>query len=252
MNLSYEDACARYRRFFDCQHVSATTQSFPAAHIAPNATVLIPLAIILGPLSPVDAFVLREEFSDISTGQLQILAHSQLELVTEHVHKIGPAIWPTSFVYTDSGVTHTQEVHAFDLSNLYTVDRSWEMGSCPHLFFGCADAVHYVGELFARALGVQESASFVVPPVVERLLIAELETEVTTIASLSINSSPVAENITLNEGQSFLVHVSPGDKVTLNGSYRPLPRAGQIFPDPWRRNTLIREWLNPFAHSTGQ
>ncbi len=252
MNAMHESGGERYRRFFDCQHGQATITPLPAAPIAPNATILIPIAILLGPLSPVDGLVLREEWSDISTGQSQVVRHSQLEQLTEHVHKIGPAIWPTSFAYTDGGIVHTQEVHSFDLSNLYTVDRGWEMGSCPHLFFEGPDTANYVGELFARAPGIQESASFVVPPAVERLLIAELKTEVTTIASLSINSSLVAENVTLNKGQSFLIHVRPEDEVTLNGSYRPLPRAGQMFPDPWRRNTLIHEWLNPFAHSTGQ
>jgi hypothetical protein len=243
MNLIDESAGERYRRFFDCQHAQATTVSFPAAPIAPNATVLIPLAILLGPLSPVDGFVFHEECSDISTGQLQVVAHSQLEQLTEHVHKMGHAIWPTSFEYMDSGVVHTQEVHSFDLSNLYTVDRYWEMGSCPHLFFGGRDAAHYVGELFARAPGIQESAFCIVPPAVERLLIAELETEVTTIASLSINSSLVANNVTLKEGESFVTPVSPGDEVTIIGSYWPLSQAGQISPDPWRRNTLVRERL---------
>ena len=135
-----------------------------------------------------------------------------------------------------------QLIHEFDLSNLYTIGRFWEAGSCPHLF-GCAvegRSVRYLGELFARQPGRSQTERVIVPEGTTALLIAELEQESTTIERVRVNGRLYSSVIFLNKGDTVELAVRSGDAIELTGFYTARHSG---LPDPWLRNSVVHEFM---------
>ena len=215
----------------------------PAAPLPQGATLLAPIATLLGPMTNINPVTLSEKREDLPSRQRQIIAHQDLAAVHEETSLIGPAFWPRSLRIRGSSTTLEQPIHEFDLSNLYTIDRFWEAGSCPHLFATTPDSrfPRYLGELFARQAGRSQTERVIVPAGIRALVIAELETERTTIEEIRVNETRRISLVDLERGDVLWVPVEPGDVVDLRGYYTA---AGETAPDPWLRNCIIGEFMS--------
>lgn len=226
-------------------------QRLPLTPILPGQSILVPLASLLGPLDMNPPRGTSHAINDLKTGQVQETEHANYSSVVRHTAIIGPAIWPQSFQVELNELPVEQPVHKFDLSNLYTIDRFWECGSCPHLFLVDYNGQpHYQGELFAKTPFMAQSCNIVVPPNVQKCIVAELEAERTFIESIYINGFLTAENCKLDQGEKIILDVGNGDQVTFHGRYEPGRSDLSINPNPILRNNSICSFLKQFNQLT--
>ena len=244
----YEPSGAGYREFSSSlspDHHNST-EAFPAAPLLPGATVLIPVATLLGPIENISSDSTFKERSDLSTSQVQIVSHEDLSASYPSTAMIGPVLWPKSIDLQVGQLKQEQQIHEFNLSNLYSIHRYWEMGSCPHLFSITkgTSSPKYLRELFARRPGKAQTERIMVPAKTSSLLIAELEFEQTVIEEILVNGNLFLRDATLGKGALVWVPAQPGDVVELTGYY--VTRASSP-TDPWLRNLLIQEFLEQAA-----
>ena len=239
-----------YRSFFERSGPQPFAHDLPASALPPDGTILYPVATLLGPLSPGRETAQRTESSDLSTGEVQTLEHADFSQLTESIHKLGPAEWP-SLIGIGPTANRGQAVHDFDLENLYAIDRFWECGSCPHLFFRRSHdrSLVYAGPLFGRAAGLRQNHTFRIPAYACQLVIAELEPEQTVVSSLAINSQEVTAQLCLAQGDSAVFDVKPGDHVSLEGHYFVGERVADRQPDPWQRNLAVAAYLTKMSEA---
>ena len=240
----YEPAGAGYREFSSSlghDHHNST-DALPSAPLLPGATMLFPVATLLGPIENIGSESTFEERSDLPTRQVQVVSHEDLSASHASTALIGPVFWPKSIHFQVGPSKQEQQIHEFNLSHLYSIRRYWEMGSCPHLFSitNGTGPPKYLRELFARQPGKAQTERIKVSADTDSLLIAELELEQTIIAEILVNGRPFLRNATLNKGALVWVPVQPGDVVELTGYY--VARAASP-TDPWLRNSLIQEFL---------
>jgi hypothetical protein len=234
-----------FRGFFERRGVGRCAHRLPGAPLPPGATIVFPVATLLGPLCPVDTSALHEQAHDISTGEFQTVAHCDLGNHTENVHKIGPAAWPAEMTL-NMGTAIPQQIHDFNLGNLYLINRSWRCGSCPHVLLrqSGSSRLTYVGQLFGKAAGLLQREAFVVPEGVDQVVVAELEHETTRLASAIRNAEWLAREVTLQTGDTLRICVTAGDEVEFEGFY--CNNEGQPLrdSDPWSRNLVVFKYLN--------
>lgn len=240
-----------YRGFADTQTSELISIGLPRVKLMPNETVLMPVATILGPLGDDEFGSTRSEFKDISTGEVQTLVHAKGAELASHISAVGPSFSPVYLTIEDHGLEHSQEVHEFDLGNLYVVDRFWECGSCPHLFVEMADgSLTYMGALWAReALQVQTQA-LTMPIDAVAIVLAELEQETTQIIRIGSGSRALAENVSIQHGETFRAKVEPGERLEFVGYYAPSCGNTTAENDPWRKNVVVGEFMRT-QHSSG-
>lgn len=212
-------------------------QRVPMARLPAEATLLLPVATLAGPLEYVEPTTRSEVSSTTLEDQDQIVCHEDLSSAASAIGVVGPSFWACE-VLTGAGA---QSVHGFDPSNLYTVTRYWGMGSCPHLFVSDGGKLAYIRELFVETPGQSNSESYVVSPNAVAVVIAELEHETTHIEAVHINGIQVLHSLVLERGDHLEIEVRGGDIIQFTGYYvsdhPPRPR-------PWTKNTVI----SAFAH----
>jgi len=222
----------------------------PRMPLPPGATVVIPLATALGPIRDISFHAFRTEYRDVTTGECEIVSHCSGEELIHQTALIGTALWPISLEYNDFGTQRRQEIHELDLTNMYTINRSWECGCCSHWFLERNDStLAYGGELWAAAPDFLHVCTITVPDGVRALLIAELQNEVTHVAEVSVASRTAIRDRLLMQGQSLRITVNPGDLVSLKGYYVPDASARNRGIDPWRKNRLVLQFMNPSSPS---
>jgi hypothetical protein len=238
---------AGYRRITARKSPSVEEIALPRMPLAVGATALIPVAVIMGPIGERSVETMRSESRDVETGEVQAISHcNDADFLISQLGALGPSLWPRSFQFNEAGMPGRQEVHQLDLSNLYTIDRYWEAGCCPHLFLEqFVDAsLMYWGELWARAPELVQASSLEVPDGVSALLLAELEFESTHVEEICVNSRVVVGRCILRRGQQLRVPVKPGDSVQLVGYYIPNPSVRDRKPDPWWKNVVITQFMS--------
>jgi hypothetical protein len=220
--------------------------SLPRTSIAPGSDVIIPVSALLGPFHRAKP---RKEFFEEGTypkerGQRQVtqfVSYSQRQ--REQFCVWGPALYPTAFLLTNNELSIRQEIHKFDLTRTYAVNRFWEMGSCPHLFFEVSDGPPiYWGELFARKPETVIEENITVPNSAVKATVAELEQETTHILVAKVGKLLVVQDVTLETGQAITFPVRPEEQIYISGSYSPHCTEG-LKPQPWRRNEIVSDWL---------
>jgi hypothetical protein len=216
----------------------------PAAPIEPGATVIIPLGAALGPLSKVEEQAWSRVDSDVTRrGPVQLVQHSGTQQIRSHA-LVGPFLWPKGIYVASSGEKVHQEVHELDLSNVYVIDRYWEIGCCPHLFLVHDDSrLIYGGPLLASGRSQSTVSTFTVPTDVTTVVIAELEDEVTRLDALWLDGELLVAPRTLNRGRVFRIAVSAGMVVRLMGSYEPSREWSAVSNDAHRRAMLVDEFI---------
>ena len=237
---------AGYRPITARKPPSVKDISLPRMPLAVGATAVIPVATILGPMGEKPVDTMRTESRDVPSGEVQETTHCDAADLLGHLALIGPSLWPSCFRFDEAAKPSRQEVHQLDLSNLYVIDRYWEAGCCPHLFLErmMDSSLMYSGELWARASGLVQVSSLEVPQGVGALLLAELESESAHIEEVSVNGRVVISRCVLRCGQQLRVPVTPGDSVRLVGYYVPDPSVRDRKPDPWRKNTVITQFMS--------
>ena len=215
--------------------------SLPSAPVLPGQSVLVPLGVLLGPLKRTPPSPISRHVSDLDTGQCQEVDRVGYSSLAADVGVIGPIIWPSSVLIEFHGTTLTHEIHQFDLSNLYTIDRYWELGSCPHLFFRCGNGnLSYGQEIFSEGPGVNHCHQLTVPQNVEGVILAELERETTYIVYMSVNGQQCVSDKELRHGDHIEVPAKANDEIQIVGWYCPKLLGRQ---DPLYQNQLICHFI---------
>lgn len=222
--------------------------NLPNAPIMPNESAIVPIAIILPPLYALK----RDEYSSTSNGgdlgeQLQVVTHeSIIPNNIEDFLTYGGQINTKSIRYKLDGNVHSQDIHPFDLTNMYSIDRNWQMGSCPHLFY-VNDTASYVRELLALCESCIGEDVFVVPNNVDSIIIAEIEDETTEINSIKIDGEICAQDIVLRNSEFIEIQVLAGSIVQVIGQYLPCGIANKNLPQGIKRNDLVSKFLNDYS-----
>lgn len=247
-----------FRPFNNTSRANSASRVMPSVRIEPNATVVIPVATILAPPQALPGKIWSTRTSDLDTaGHWQEVSHlgfdpNDLELL----QLIGPAIWPISFVVEVSGLESMQDIHKLNLSNLYTIDRFWAIGSCPHLFFRrCqSNLLEYYGEILSGGIGGLTQTSIEIPKEVTHLIIAELENETTFIDKLLINNITVLSKAKLLKDDVVKVRVKHGQNALVKGYYTPEHSMSAFFIDPCQKNDIISRFMatRPSLQLTGK
>lgn len=217
-------------------------EALPSVPVLPTATMLFPVATLLGPIENISSEATFAEHSHLQTRQVQVVSHEDLSAAHACMAVIGPVFWPKSIHFHVGPSRQEQQIHEFNLSNLYTIGRYWEMGSCPHLFsmINGTSVPKYLGELFAQQPAEVQTERIIVSADTTAFLIAELEVEQTIIEEILVNGNSFLRNATLNKGAMVWIPVQHGDVVELTGYY-VAQAVSQT--DPWLRNSLIHEFL---------
>ncbi|MBI4207195.1 MAG: HNH endonuclease [Betaproteobacteria bacterium] len=226
--------------------------TLPRMPVPPTGTVIIPIAVVFGPIGGEPWKVYGTVSQDVQTGEVQSTAHADgIDLINQ-LSLVGPSLWPISFLLDRAGTGRAQEIHQLDFSNLYTIDRSWESGSCPHLFLehSLDSSLRYWGELWAGAPDESQVDTLQVPHAVKALLLTELESEVAYVVEVRVNGVAITRNRVLHRGETLRISVRPGDRVRLTGYYVPHASARNRGPDPWWKNELVAAFMQSATSNT--
>ncbi len=217
----------------------------PRMSLPARGTVMIPIAVVLGPLGADSLKVSRTVSQGVQTGEVQLTSHCDGAHIVRQLALVGPSLWPISFLLERADVRWEQKVHQLDLSNLYTIDRSWAAGSCPHIFLEHSfdSSLIYWGELWAGAPDEPRLQSLQIPQTVNALLLTELENEVAHVAEVGVNGVAIIRNQVLHRGEMLRIPVEPGDRIRLTGYYVPHASARNREPDPWWKNAVITAFM---------
>jgi hypothetical protein len=230
-----------YRPLQAAQTHEIAQHPLPRAPLTSGATAVIPVASLLGPLSDDQFEAHWMEFTSMTTGRSQSLAHGGFSAMGSTVSVIGPTTWPHSIRLTIESSQIEQPVHSFDLRNVYVLSRHWECGSCPHLFLeGLDGELSYLGEVFAKLPGKSHDYVLATPSGAAALWLAELEEETTSLESLYINGRLSHEHLVMRKGDSLRVAVRQGDTCVFRGYYDS--RTNRL-TEPWTRNCIVGNFM---------
>ena len=235
------DAPAKRYRSFGIQPDTPAFTPLPLAPVLPAQSVLLPLGVVLGPLTSDLPTSSSTEESDLGHGHYQQVERVDYSSLAQKCRLLGTAIWPSSITGKAGSSSFQQEVHSLDLSCMYVVDRYWAMGSCPFLFFRYQSGrLEYIRELFSETVGMRSCDEVTVPAGVRSVVVAELERERTYLETLSVNGQSLSVNVELRRGECWEAPVCCGDELQFVGWYSPeLP--GQ--QDPLHHSQRIRDFV---------
>lgn len=208
--------------------------------------MIIPLATLLGPFEAFDFPEWSQNVECLSDERRQKLIHTSFKESTSNVNLIGSAIWSSSVQFHYGGFDQVQGVHDLDLSNLYVLNRYWEVGSCPHLFFKNSQTGKsvYFCELFSSKSDQLCTHTVYVPDFADEVLIAKLEWEETYLEEIREDGLTLIKNVHLREGDILKLKVHSGAMLYLKGYYVTKRGAVTHVLDPWRKNELVSSFLS--------
>ncbi len=233
-----------FRPFLKKVNSKTSEIDFPKAQLVPKATVIVPISTLLGPLNGEAPNLNWKEMADISTGEVQTFGHGNGSNITNETYLIGPSIFPKVLKYKIASNIIEQKIHEFDLTNLYTIDRFWECGSCPHLFLNTINGKKYWGELFADEPNRVQTVDINIPEGVNGCTIVELEDEVSYISEIILNDNLLFSKIILRKDEQLSFPVKAGDSLRLSGFYEPICTSTNSVLNPWIKNEIVKEFMN--------
>ncbi len=215
----------------------AAPMNLPGVPILPGATALVCTGLILAPFAVPPELEMSSSRSRLANGSLQDLTRVRMRTADALFHFWGPTIHPSHVSTVQRGHRRETEIHKLDLSNVYTIERYWEMGSCPHLFVrNIGGRLKYLGELLARLPGIAHEEIVQLPRDTTTVTIAELEDEVTFIQRLVHGDQVVAQNVVLSRGDTLSFATPNPSTLVIDGYYLS---TGEGSPHPTRRANLI-------------
>lgn len=217
---SYNGTTSAFRPHEDSSGENAYQFEFPKASFKPGQSVIVPCALMFAPLENLN-FEQTIISSNHSLPEVikQFSTTSTLDSDKDKFHIVGPTIKPSLIMYQKADLINEVELHPFDLKRTYLLSSNWCIGSCPHLFYVTNNKILYFKELFARRPGRTNIEHFIIPKGIQKIVIAELESEETLIESLSVNNKVIHEGITLRKGDTLEVNVENRDSLKITGKY---------------------------------
>lgn len=228
----------------------------PKTALAPNESAVIPMMLLLPPFKPQDFISLHDtiyhdlEFSDVNKSRSQVVEHSSIKSTNNADFLVfGHQYLFDHFDFMIDGTNYIQQLHEFDFKNMYTVDRHWNFGSCPHLFFK-TNKMNYRREILSKFELKTGKEKFIVPKNVEEIVIAELEDETSTIHYIKIDDIIIVKDLTLNKGDFIHLKVKQYSSIEVKGFYKPNFKVLKRHPSGFFRNKLITRFLRDgFSHT---
>lgn len=194
------------------------TISFPNFTIEPGQNIIIPIGLFLSEfkdLSELDSSIVTSTYVPEQVQHLQL---GSLEEKQE-IEFIGPSFIPKKIISEHKEKEVNSIIHEFSFNNVYWVDRHWQCGSCPHLFFVQNGVLKYQGEIFNVRPNQLHMEGMKITEGVAEVIVAELEQEITLINHVIKNGIPYDSEIVLEEGEFYSILVGPNDHIELEGKY---------------------------------
>lgn len=222
--------------------LESTTVALPEAPVSHEQSVLIPVATLV-PHLPIRASGTHELRYDWLEDEGRTQSGSYGDLGPQRFSYWGPVLLPRRLALVADGRIMTVDLRNFDPTKAFVVDRSWAVGSCPHLFEIIGDGTcRYIGSAFGAAPHAVQRYSIDLRADATSLVVAELEDEETTFREVRIDGRFVAENVVVARGEMLSFDL-PGWPVRLDlvGWYEP--KHGQLRAGSASRNAAIRDFL---------
>lgn len=187
-------------------------------------SVLIPIGTLLPPIGydPIAIFWSHTDIDAPSEWGTKV-SGVQLAEDVDTISLLGSRSYPTTVRITHRGQAAKVPVHPFEPGRVYLVSTAWFIGSCPQLFKLDGGGISYIGPLFGETPGRMQSCQYLLPEFFAgSILVAEIEDEVTHIATISQGDDLLIENVTLETGHGLVL--TPrwnGEPITFYGSYSP-------------------------------
>lgn len=219
-SLTLNKPTQRLTTLTEAERAQRTTELLPEAYLDAGESVLVPLATMLPELAASRESWWHQVSEEVLDGE----RYSTLNVasVCEQLQVWGPARFPVEVVANTARV----EAPSFDPTRMFAVDRSWTMGSCPHVFFVHGDgSPRYRGPVFGRGQRREQVVAYEVPPGCNELIIAELEEEATYLRRVVVGGVEALAYRWLSNGESVTIAVSPGQVAQIRGYYVADPRS---------------------------
>lgn len=213
----------------------------PNFNLLPYEMILVPIATAIN-LKSIDDRSISLDHVDGDRGQDFSRVLYKTDFDKSNVIFFENKIEPEAIIYNNNEGEYKIDIHEFDYNNLYSINSYWQCGSCPHLFFlNEKGKQEYVRELLVASSNKKGIEYFQVPKHVNKIIIRELENEITYLDKININCRLEIKNKILMKGQSLMINVKPYDKIFIKGSYKPLIITKSKLNDMWLRNELIKQ-----------
>ena len=217
----------------------------PKCDVSAGQTILVPLALLMAPIEELGESQVEVQTFSAPGDSVEVM--NLTEFSTEHLSQFrvyGPSFWPKQIELKYGGVQIVQKVHPFAQGSVYTLDRVWLCGSCPHLFvFDRNHVPLYVGELIPSGERRVSVHAVNIPVGAVELVIAELEDEVSIFSELSIDGAIVLEQARIRKGDVLRFPVSGANSLRVVGAYFPTHKEVNDLHGPETRNRLICKFL---------
>jgi hypothetical protein len=243
-----------FRSFTSNEELSESEWRLPASPLSTGMTAFIPIATVLAPLHHVPEHTEFTSTRDLDNGKIQEFKHVQFQSESTNEFRLwGPAIHPRCIRLHINQSPQHQNLHQLDLSSLYTIDRYWEMGSCPHLFFynPINHELMYGRKLFGSGSYVQVTEQIETPKGFHVVIIAELEDEICHLDRILQENVIVAKDVILRKCDSYSISVSENSSLCITGRYVPTSRSDKMSLGHWGRNELVSNFLAAYK-ATGK
>lgn len=240
-------------RRLSSDRASTSFQATPPLRLGPGESLWVPEFTLLAPdagvplrLSP------GEQTTYIGHEQTQSLGYYTGHRNTDDYWIAGPRSEVVGVTVQGQG---NLDVHNFDPTNTYILNRFWQIGSCPHLLYlDCYGRWRYLRELFPAANRVIMEDRVELPNEARRLRIAELEEEVTFLMMIRHkNRNLLSQPCTLQRGEFIEFDVAASDELIIRGCYSSrLQSLGKHPAQIWLKRSLINDelhYLNTQTHS---
>ncbi|MEZ8446759.1 MULTISPECIES: hypothetical protein [Vibrio] len=221
--------------------------TLPKIMLEPGKCVVIPVSILVPPLTPLSRKKIVQHHEDSYGEKVYEVFEESIKLEEDQTFFVYGEQWNVKRLnYQKGGRSFSTDIRCFEPTNTFTLNVGWQIGSCPHLFCIKADKIVYERELLASCVSNVGEDLFVVPSSVSRLVIAEIEDEITTIKCLSVNGNALVHDLTLKKGDAYEFNVNEGDVVEIVGLYEPYLSQMSNIPVGNKRNDLICNYIRGY------
>jgi len=193
--------------------------------LMPGECLLVPSCIVLTPFE-FDSYTPEEQIicEHVDTGESQDTRGVVIKNFGDYP-TIGPYHQTSSFHFLSGGSVCCADFRPLLMNRLFLISRSWECGSCPHLFIQNENSEEwqYHGELFSRSPDVTETylidKKLPQHKLIKRIRIVELESETTFIDQIVVDGQALFSSVTLHTDEELEFDVSKYRLIEITGHY---------------------------------
>lgn len=230
---------------------TATIRPPPCA-LASKETAIVPIGLLMSPIK--ESGELQVGISRVANrgdyANVLFLTNFSSQAILSDFRLLGPRLTPKQVHVQANGVMLTQPVHELDLTNVYTLDKVWQCGSCPHVFAVTVDGnIRYVGEALAKGECRRVTQGIRIPSDVREIIIVELEDELCHISRIELDGRMAAANIHLKKGDEIRLDVQGASMLALDGAYFSTAVVIETRHAVTIRNRLVCNYMAAWFHS---